>query len=375
MSTSARPPRRFSALINQALGVVGRVLISVGLLLLGFVGYQLWGTGIEQSQAQDRLESTFDELLSPVSTVSPTATSTPAPTTVAPTSSTVPSTTAPNSPGTTVAPAVTIPYELGEPVARLSIPRLEVDQIVVAGVGTSELKMGPGHFPGTPLPGRSGNAALAGHRTSYGAPFGDLDRLEPGDEILLTTLEGEFRYAVEDSFIVAPTDTYVVDTLEPNRATLTLVTCHPKYSTRERLIISAGLLGDPIPTTVTSTTIPTTKVSGPSDGSDTSDPDGTTTSVESTLPDPNGVFDPVTAEVPAWDAGADPFASGWFAQTDAWWHVAGWGTVLTAIAVGAFWLGRRRLNERLAAVVAIVPFLIGLYFFYQNLNRLLPAGL
>lgn len=369
---------------------MGRVLISVGLLLLGFVGYQLWGTGIEQSQAQDRLESTFDELLAPVSRLSPVSTSTPAPTTVAPTSPTVPSTAtpstptpstpipstmAPNSTQTTVAPAVTIPYELGEPVARLSIPRLEVDQIVVAGVGTSELKMGPGHFPGTPLPGRSGNAALAGHRTSYGAPFGDLDRLEPGDEILLTTLEGEFRYAVEDSFIVAPSDTYVVDTLEPNRATLTLVTCHPKYSTRERLIISAGLLGDPIPPTVTSTTIPTTTVSGPSDGSDTSDPDGTTPPVESTLPDPNGVFDPVTAEVPAWDAGADPFASGWFAQTDAWWHVAGWGIVLTAIAVGAFWLGRRHLNERLGAVVAIVPFLIGLYFFYQNLNRLLPAGL
>lgn len=363
------PPRRSPSRANQVLGVIGRLLISIGLLLLGFVGYQLWGTGIEQSQAQNRLAEEFDTLLGASATSPVTIPPVEAPDTTANPDPTPVSTTAPSptqtstTVTTTTETTVPVPYALGGAVARLEIPRLDLDQVVVAGVGTTELKAGPGHFPGTPLPGRLGNAALAGHRTSYGAPFGDLDRLEPGDEILVTTLEGEFRYVVEDSFVVAPTDTYVVETVDREQASLTLVTCHPRYSTQQRLIVTATMPGDASESTPVTPTVPTSTPA--------TSPPGPAPVPTPETPD----FDPVTAPVPAWNAEADPFASGWFADSAAWWHVAGWGTLLAAVAILATWLGHRRHNQRFGAVIGVLPFLVVLYFFYQNLNRLLPAGL
>ena len=73
-------------------------------------------------------------------------------------------------------------------MARLEIPRIGVDEIVVAGVGVDDLHKGPGHYPDTPLPGERGNVAIAGHRTTYGAPFHDIDELQPGDEVVATTV-------------------------------------------------------------------------------------------------------------------------------------------------------------------------------------------
>jgi sortase A len=247
----------------------------------------------------------------------------------------------------------------GEPVARLQIPTLGINQIVVMGVGTSELKAGPGHFPGTPLPGQLGNAAIAGHRTSYGAPFGDVDRLSPGDELKLTTVVGEFRYVVTGSEVVDPSAVYVVDTVDPSVASLTLVTCHPRYSISQRLIVYAELdeseSAAPTPPTPSTTLAPTsTTPTSPGDSSQPPAPD----------PDTSGALDEV-----------DPFAAGWFADDAAWWHVAGWGLLLSLIAIGATLMGRARSNQRFGAVVGIGPFLVVLYFFFQNANRLLPPGL
>ena len=111
------------------------------------------------------------------------------------------------------------------------------------------------------MPGNPGNAAIAGHRTTYGAPFHNIDQLAPGDEIIVTTLQGEFRYEVlpqptdevDDSgepvmrgnFIVAPSQVEVLDDFGDNR--LTLTACHPKYSARQRIVVVAQLVEEPAP--------------------------------------------------------------------------------------------------------------------------------
>ena len=145
--------------------------------------------------------------------------------------------------------------EAGEAIARIVIPSIDVDAVVVAGVEIDDLRKGPGHFSTTPLPGQPGNAAIAGHRTTYGAPFGRLAELNAGDAIIVETLQGRFVYRVLPGQpgmaghtlgfrIVAPTALEVLDDVGDNR--LTLTTCHPKYSSRKRLIVHAALVGDPV---------------------------------------------------------------------------------------------------------------------------------
>lgn len=143
----------------------------------------------------------------------------------------------------------------GEAIGRIIIPAIGVDEIIVAGVAVEDLRKGPGHYSTTPLPGQPGNAALAGHRTTHGAPFGRIDELAPGDEIIVETLQGRFVYRVllggpgraGQSFgyeIVTPTALEVLDDYGDNR--LTLTSCHPKYSSKLRIIVHATLVGDPV---------------------------------------------------------------------------------------------------------------------------------
>ena len=113
----------------------------------------------------------------------------------------------------------------GEPFARLIIDRIALDAVVFEGVDRTTLKSGPGHMPGTPLPGQPGNAVISGHRTTYGRPFFDLDLLVVGDEIEVETALGISTYAVREILIVAPTDVWVADNMDG--AWLTLTTCHP----------------------------------------------------------------------------------------------------------------------------------------------------
>lgn len=130
----------------------------------------------------------------------------------------------------------------GDSLTRIRIPRIGVDTVVVEGTTASALRAGAGHYPSTPLPCEVGNVAIAGHRTTYGRPFHDLDVLRPGDRITLETPVGECTYEVrEDPFIVAPDRIDVVDNT-PDEARLTLTTCHPKGSARERLILTATMV-------------------------------------------------------------------------------------------------------------------------------------
>jgi sortase A len=212
--------------VRTVIGAIGRVLIAVGVLILLFVGYQLWGTGIYEARAQSDLESKFQRELAktPPSTTS---------------SSTTPS--------STTAPAVVGPPAQGDPVGVITIDKIGVDKVVVEGTSVPDLRKGPGHYEGSPLPGQVGNAAIAGHRTTYGAPFGDLDQLAKNDKISVRTLTGTWNYQLtEDPFTVNPDQTEVLDpTTDPATGeplpTLTLTTCHPRYSASERLVVKAKL--------------------------------------------------------------------------------------------------------------------------------------
>jgi sortase A len=128
----------------------------------------------------------------------------------------------------------------GQPLGRISVPSIGVSAVVVAGTDTAALRRGPGHYPGTPLPGARGTVAIAGHRTTYGAWFRRLDQLNNGDKISLTMPYGRFTYAVERRRIVLPTDTWVTHRVGYDR--LVLSACHPLYSAAKRIVVFARLV-------------------------------------------------------------------------------------------------------------------------------------
>ena len=129
---------------------------------------------------------------------------------------------------------------VGDSLTRIKIPAIGVDVMVVEGTSASALRAGAGHYPSTPLPCEQGNVAIAGHRTTYGRPFNQLDRMKVGDEITLETPIGNCTYVVDrEPFVIPPTDLSVLDPTP--EGTLTLTTCHPKGSARQRLIVKAEL--------------------------------------------------------------------------------------------------------------------------------------
>jgi sortase A len=347
-------------------GGLGRVLIAIGLLMFGFVAYQLWGTGIETARAQNSLEDEFTELLAdapPPSTTEATTVDTVADATVpdasvpeesAPVES-VPEESVPEESVPVTTQPVPLSIEEGDPIARLEIPAIGVDSIVVAGVEKSDLKRGPGHYPETPMPGQLGNAAIAGHRTTYGQPFFDVDKLQAGDEMIVTTPTGRYVYRVTGQQIVTPSDYQVVTTSDPTVATLTLTSCHPKWTARDRIVItgqldtedSAGPVGEPVVNY----------------GRPIETTDGTT------AVDEGETAEAVDVEI------ADAFSDGWFSDPGANGQVALWGLVVTAIALLAWALSRRTGRNWVGLLVGIVPFTLALYFFFQNVNRLLPPNL
>ena len=135
----------------------------------------------------------------------------------------------------------------GDALTRIKIPKIGVDMVVVEGTTPTALKAGAGHYRGTPLPCETGNVAIAGHRTTYGKPFAQLDRLAKGDHITLETPVGKCEYLVTDRgdspnpFVVDPTNIAIVANT-PGERNLTLTTCHPKGSARQRLVIRAHLI-------------------------------------------------------------------------------------------------------------------------------------
>lgn len=129
--------------------------------------------------------------------------------------------------------------EPGDAVGRVRIPEIGLSTVVVEGTDGGSLRKGPGHYPETPLPGIRGTVAVAGHRTTYGAPFRDLDKLENRDEVVLEMPYGHFVYRVEEKRIVEPTATWVTRRVGHDR--LVLTACHPKYSAARRIVIFARL--------------------------------------------------------------------------------------------------------------------------------------
>jgi sortase A len=325
-----------------AVGGVGRGLIAAGVLILLFVVYQLWGTGIQEARSQNKLENEFNDIIA----TAPAPTT--VPTTVTTTGATAPATTVPTT--TTLPLSSTPPAQVkqGDPLARIEIPKIGVDKIVVAGVSLSDLRKGPGLYPFSALPGQIGNAAIAGHRTTYGAPFFRVDELAAGDEIILTTVSGTFRYLVTEIKVVKPTDFSVLDPTPD--ATLTLTSCNPRYSSRQRIVVKAKLdetkSDDPLPAAVTTVQIPADNGGGIEQSAD----------------------NPLVSSI------GDSFSAGWFSDSGAWFPTIVWGAIVAAVAFG-FWMLGRRWKRWAAYLLAVIPFLFVLYFFFENVARLLPPNI
>ncbi len=279
------------------LDVTGRVLIASGLLLGLFVVYQLWGTGFRESREQSALETQLDQVLS--------------------------------------APSSTIAASRGAAVSRIAIPRLGVEKVLVGGVDAESLMKGPGLFPNSPLPGQLGNVAIAGHRTTYGAPFEDLDKIVIGDVITFDTPRGEVEYRVtREPYNVYPSMVEVVETKDPTRATLTLVTCTPKWTAWKRLIVEAELV--------------------------------TKNQVETVTPEPATPF--VDTELVAFD-------EGWFHDTSVIPAVIALGALLIAVWTAGWLLVRRTGRTFLVWPPTVAVFLVVLFFFFENLTGLLPTNI
>lgn len=221
---------------------LGWTLIGVGLFLLGFVAHQLFITTWFAQQHNEQLAAEATAYFAEADVVEVEYGPLAPPPTVAD----------PESPTTTLGPSAppTLLVEEsppeGQPFAIIRIPsirRLVDGWTVVEGVSRRDLRSGAGHMPDTPLPGQPGNAVISGHRTTYGAPFHELDELEPGDLIEVETAIGVHTYAVDETIIVKPTDVWVAEPRDG--AWLTLTTCHPRFSSRQRMIVFAELVDGP----------------------------------------------------------------------------------------------------------------------------------
>jgi sortase A len=277
-------------------------------------------------------------------------------------------------------------------MALIEIPSIDVSTFVVSGVQPSDLKQGPGHYPDTPQPGQLGNSAIAGHRTTYGQPFYRLDEVAIGDEIVVTTVQGRFVYRATGSEVVGPERSDVIATTDLAVASLTLTTCDPKYTARNRLVVHADLDVDagaapqapvvvtdrPTETTVT-TSVPAPAVVAGATQDPTVQAPSSTSATTTAEPAPTTATTVPSVAAPGGASGdgelADAFAHGWFSDDAAFTQVALWGLVVTAIALGAWLLSRQVRRDWVGALVGVVPFLLALYFLFQNVNRLLPAAL
>jgi sortase A len=194
----------------------GQLFITAGLIVLLFTVYEMYGTGITTSRQQSTLSRDLHERWRHP----------------------------PNRPGTVA------PTDLGTGLAVLRIPRLGKDwvKVVVEGVSPSDLRAGPGHYPGTALPGQVGNFAVAGHRATYGNGFLRMNEMRPGDAVVVETRDMWFTYHVSSSEVVDPTDLAVIAPVPdqpgvtPTRRMVTLTTCDPWFSATHRLIVHGVLV-------------------------------------------------------------------------------------------------------------------------------------
>ncbi len=218
--------------MRRAIRITGWTMIWSGMFVLGFAGYQLFLTDLVNARSQQRAEAVLVDSLAERRAELPVPTTVEVPTTIVGAPAVEPVVHHPEE-----------PPEEGAPLGTFRIPKLSIDEVLISGVTPESLKLGPGYMPWTPVPGQPGNAVISGHRTTYGRPFFRLDELVPGDLIEVETAIGTHTYAVRETLIVLPTDVWVT---EPRRgAWLTLTTCNPAYSARERLVVFAELIEGP----------------------------------------------------------------------------------------------------------------------------------
>ncbi len=496
-----------NTMVRRLISGVGRTLITVGVLLLLFVAYQLWGTGLKYNQLQDSAGKSFAAQLAaagqpavassdsaggfggfseaeladaaagkaiapspPAAVVAPpTIAATTVATTVAPidTIPATPVTPAVTAPAKTVpavanatqpptalapkpvvaAPAVVPPSAVppavitrstlpkvkpgrtqmkrpkaGSSLGRIVIPRIKMDQVYVSGAGIEDLKTGPGHYPSTAFPGLDGNAGIACHRTTYGAPCLNLNLVKVGDPILFDTLYGKYAYKVEKVFVVGPKDRKVLAPT-PGENVLTITTCHPAYTARQRLVVRARLVGEALdedlvfePEVVPAApvvTIPRVKPTVPG----TSAPTVTTIALAVAIADPvafdtaapvlpdDGLASETTVVVPdsvavdssiaatgtpdtqvgvsltddSGNIGSGPIRHfGWFTGKQSFWvSTLTWAAACAAIWFAAWLFVRNRRRVARALVYTFGFFLLflpALYFCFENLTHLLPEN-
>lgn len=191
----------------------GQLLITLGIVMLLFVVYELFWTGLETGRAQGTLRDSLEQ-------------------------------------GWRNDPKATDEnFRVGDGIGIMRIPRLGKgwSWVVVEGVTVDALKDGPGHYPRTAKPGEVGNFAVAGHRATNGEPFAYLDRVRLGDRIFVETADALYTYVVQDMEITTPTDTDVVAPVpnrpgvQPTKRRITLTTCHPRWGSTHRLIVYGTL--------------------------------------------------------------------------------------------------------------------------------------
>lgn len=235
------------------------MLIAAGVVLGGFVAYELWGTSLFARRAQPGLSAQLEErtaaaspqevayepdpalAASPIVPPADLASPGEIDLTAALAAAGLPPASAPLGDGRAV--LAEAPPPDGDALGRIRIPAAGVDWTVVEGVGPADLRRGAGHMPGTALPGQPGNAVISGHRTTYGAPFHNLDRVAAGDLITVTTITGTHVFQVVEALVVRPGEMWVTEQWQGSW--LTLTTCHPRFSSRERLVVFARLIGGP----------------------------------------------------------------------------------------------------------------------------------
>lgn len=241
---ATRPPTS-SPVYIKVIRAFGWTSIALGLFLIGFVVHQLFVTTYFAQQANvalseevvERFEDVGVEEIPYVPGAGPVLVEPGEPPRI-------------DDPGTPTQEVATLYVEekpdKGEAFAIIRIPKLErlrEGWAIVEGVTIRNLRSGAGHMPWTPLPGQPGNAVISGHRTTYGAPFHELDELVPGDIIEVETAIGLHTYAVDEVIIVGPRELWVTDPREGSW--LTLTTCNPKFSSRQRLVVFAELIDGP----------------------------------------------------------------------------------------------------------------------------------
>lgn len=205
---------------RRVLGWAGELLVTGGVLLLLFAAWQLWWTDVVADRAAAQVVEQLREDFA-------------------------------REPGLEASGDQVAPSDLpGDAVALLHVPRFGSDWVrpVLQGTDGEVLATGVGHYVGTAAPGEVGNFAVAGHRTTWGRPFRDIDRLRAGDRVLVETADSVYVYAVTGHEVVQPTEVEVIAPVpdepgaEPVDPVLTMTSCHPRYSAAQRYVVHAELV-------------------------------------------------------------------------------------------------------------------------------------